>query len=275
MSNIVYALTNQAMPGLVKIGMTDRDDVRRRMSDLYTTGVPLPFECVAARQIEDQEAQRVESALHTVFGPHRVNASREFFQIDPEQVLAILAVLPGRDVTPRGPGQDTDAKDEDQAVVNEYRKRQARTNEQEFTDSLNENGAVVYRRILDLGNHGGMRVNWTRTGFSLNVLTAGTQVPICYCYPPSSFNQQMYTAFVPIASKSNVPQEVVEALRGEALETGLFKPAGKGIELSCRTDLPMDESQVDALTGWLTNTVSRVREYEGTGGGETKHETEC
>ena len=273
MSNIVYALTNQAMPGLVKVGMTDRDDVRRRMSGLYTTGVPLPFECVAAKQIENQEAQRVESALHAVFGPHRVNASREFFQVDPEQVLAILAVLPGRDVTPRGPGQDADAQDQDQAVVNEYRKRQARTNEQEFTGSLNENVALVYRRILDLGNHGGMRVNWTRTGFSLNVLTAGTQVPVCYCYPPSSFNQPMYTAFVPIASKSNVPQEVVEALRGEALETGLFKPAGKGIELSCRTDLPMDESQVDALTGWLTNTVSRVREYEGVGEGETKHET--
>ena len=130
--------------------------------------------------------QRVESALHTVFGPHSVNASREFFQIDPEQLLAILAVLPGRDVTPREPGQDANAQDEDQAVVNEYRKRQARTNEQEFTDSLNENGAVVYRRILDLGNHGGMRVNWTRTGFSLNVLTEGTPAPVCYCYPPSS-----------------------------------------------------------------------------------------
>ena len=157
MPNIVYALTNQAMPGLVKIGMTDRDDIRRRMSDLYTTGVPLPFECVAARQIEDQDAQRVESALHTAFGPHRVNASREFFQIDPEQALAILNVLPGRDVTPGRPGQDGDNQDEDRAVVNEYKKRQARTNEQEFMDSLNETGAAVYRRILDLGNHGGFK----------------------------------------------------------------------------------------------------------------------
>ena len=274
MPNIVYALTNQAMPGLVKIGMTDRDDVRFRMRDLYTTGVPLPFECVAARQVEDQEAQRVESALHTAFGPNRVNASREFFQIDPEQVQAILALLPGRDVTPRPLGQDEAIQDGDQAIVNEYKKRQARTNEQEFMDSLNENGAVVYRRILDLGNHGGMRVNWTRTGFSLNVIAEGTPVPVCYCYPPSAFNQLMYTAFVPITSKSNVPQEVVEALRGAALETGLFQPAGMGIELSCRTDMPLGETQLDALTGWLTNTVAMVREYGGTGGGETKQETE-
>ena len=79
MPNIVYALTNAAMPGIVKIGMTDRDDVRRRMSDLYTTGVPLPFDCVVAREIDGREALEIENALHTAFGPNRVNSSREFF----------------------------------------------------------------------------------------------------------------------------------------------------------------------------------------------------
>ena len=99
MPNIVYALTNAAMPGIVKIGMTDRDDIRRRMSDLYTTGVPLPFDCVVAREIDGREALEIENALHTAFGPNRVNSSREFFQIDPEQVQALLRVTsrPGRD----------------------------------------------------------------------------------------------------------------------------------------------------------------------------------
>ena len=32
------------MPGLVKIGMTVRPDIQQRMRDLYTTGVPLPFD---------------------------------------------------------------------------------------------------------------------------------------------------------------------------------------------------------------------------------------
>ena len=53
MTNIVYVLTNPAMPGIVKIGMTDRPDVQRRMGELYSTGVPLPFDCVIAREIED------------------------------------------------------------------------------------------------------------------------------------------------------------------------------------------------------------------------------
>ena len=51
-----YAVSNQAKPGPVKIGMTDRDDVRRRMSGLYTTG-PQPFERVAARQMENQDGR--------------------------------------------------------------------------------------------------------------------------------------------------------------------------------------------------------------------------
>ena len=75
MPNIVYALTNPAMPGLVKIGMTDRDDVQRRMSDLYSTGVPLPFECVVARELDDQAAADIEKALHTAFGPNRSRSS--------------------------------------------------------------------------------------------------------------------------------------------------------------------------------------------------------
>lgn len=42
---IVYVLKNPAMPGLVKIGITTRAEVHIRMTELYTTGVPLPFEC--------------------------------------------------------------------------------------------------------------------------------------------------------------------------------------------------------------------------------------
>ena len=36
----VYVLTNEAMPGLVKIGRTTANDPQTRVSNLYTTGVP-------------------------------------------------------------------------------------------------------------------------------------------------------------------------------------------------------------------------------------------
>ena len=43
---IVYALTNPAMPGLVKIGMTSKLEIDQRKNQLYfgSSGVPLPFE---------------------------------------------------------------------------------------------------------------------------------------------------------------------------------------------------------------------------------------
>ena len=145
MPNIVYVLTNPVMPGIVKIGMTDRPDVRHRMADLYTTGVPLPFDCVVARELENITAAEVESALHTAFGPNRVNPSREFFEVEPEQVEAVLRLMQGRDVTPEDTGQSTDPQPDDREVSAQFKRRKSRTNEVEFLESLNDNGESCLR----------------------------------------------------------------------------------------------------------------------------------
>jgi hypothetical protein len=97
-SEIVYVVTNPSMPNMVKIGKTSAQDVNSRMKQLYTTAVPTPFECVCAKAVED--ADQLETALHTAFGPCRVNPNREYFMIDPEQAVALLRTFPGRDVTP-------------------------------------------------------------------------------------------------------------------------------------------------------------------------------
>ena len=52
-NNIVYVLSNEAMPGLVKIGKTTQNSVDNRISQLYTTGVPFPFKCEFAVEVED------------------------------------------------------------------------------------------------------------------------------------------------------------------------------------------------------------------------------
>ena len=262
MPNIVYVLTNQAMPGIVKIGMTERDDVQRRMTELYSTGVPLPFECVIARQIEVTEAAKVESALHTAFGPHRINQSREFFKIDPEQVAVLLQVMPGQDVTPRISEEIAALQPEDLEAASEYKRRQDRTDEGEFLESLNENGIRVYEKVLALGKKERMHTNWGRKGFSLNAVSNGANVVICYGFPPSAYNMQIYTDFAMIGRKTRIPQEDIEALRQDALDTGLFAPVGKGIEINCGTDRKLEESQLAALTGWLESVVAKIREYE-------------
>ena len=95
---IIYVLTNPAMNGLVKIGKTSRGSVNQRLNELYSTGVPVPFECVFAGKVEDES--KVEKAFHLAFGPYRLNPKREFFQIEPEQAIALLELMVVEEVTP-------------------------------------------------------------------------------------------------------------------------------------------------------------------------------
>ena len=110
---IVYVLTNPAMPGLVKIGKTTRGSVDARLNELYSTGVPVPFECAYAGRVEDEG--KVERAFHQAFGPYRLNPKREFFEIEPEQAIALLELMASEDVTPalqqEADSVDTEAKD--------------------------------------------------------------------------------------------------------------------------------------------------------------------
>ena len=51
---IVYILTNEAMPGLIKIGYTDKS-IEERMKELSRhTGVPLPFSCFYAIETDNK-----------------------------------------------------------------------------------------------------------------------------------------------------------------------------------------------------------------------------
>lgn len=97
MANTVYVLTNEAMPGIVKIGLTD-GSVETRIAGLSSaTGIPLPFECYYAAEVDDMA--RVERLLHQLFAEHRINPKREFFRIDPEKVVLALAIGNFKEVT--------------------------------------------------------------------------------------------------------------------------------------------------------------------------------
>jgi hypothetical protein len=87
----VYLLRNEAMPGFVKIGLTELS-VEQRIRQLNNnTSVPLPFEEYFAARVPD--CQRLERTLHFVFGEKRVNPNREFFRIDPDLAKAIIELV--------------------------------------------------------------------------------------------------------------------------------------------------------------------------------------
>ena len=115
----VYILTNQSMPGLIKIGITERK-VEDRMRELYSSSaVPLPFECYFALEVKD--AKLVEKKIHHGFDDYRINENREFFEIDPDKAKSILSLVDGVEVTPK-----TDVVDNptDQQALDKQRNKQ-------------------------------------------------------------------------------------------------------------------------------------------------------
>jgi hypothetical protein len=94
---IVYIISNPAMPGLVKIGKTS--NLESRMRSLYSSGVPLPFRILYAKKVKDYSF--VEKKLHSGLRLVRENMNREFFRIPEEDVINLLEMVDGDDVTPR------------------------------------------------------------------------------------------------------------------------------------------------------------------------------
>ena len=83
----VYILTNDAMPGLVKIGMTT-GDTAARAAQLHTTGVPVPFKVYADVYAPDCAA--LEQIVHKSLAKLRVHNSREFFSCSPGEAEKTL-----------------------------------------------------------------------------------------------------------------------------------------------------------------------------------------
>ena len=128
-------------------------------------------------------------------------------------------------------------------------------------ESLSENGRIIYTQVLDLGKQQGMRVSWGRVGFSVGSFSNGSWVVVCYGYPPDTrFQFQIYTDFEMIERKTNIPREVIEALRKLALDTGLFVPIGKRSDISCRTERDLGESESETLIGWLEMVIEAIRD---------------
>lgn len=121
MPEIVYILQNDAMPGLVKIGRTS-SGLEDRIRQLDSTGVPLPFRCFYAAEVQD--GTKVEERLHEAFGDTRVRERREFFRVAAHRVKAALDLAAIKDVTP-GKEIETETGDTAALARNEDRTERA------------------------------------------------------------------------------------------------------------------------------------------------------
>ena len=97
MAGIIYVLSNQNMPDLVKIGCSTADYPGQYIAGLYTQGVPTPFECIKAVRVDNEVS--VEKAIHIAFEPSRVSPDRSFFRLKAEQIMVLLDQFSDEDVT--------------------------------------------------------------------------------------------------------------------------------------------------------------------------------
>ena len=86
----VYILTNDAMPGIIKIGITEMETIEDRIKSLDNTSVPKPFRFHYA--IETEKHKEIENLMHNAFSKFRIRNNREFFEMDPESAVSALKI---------------------------------------------------------------------------------------------------------------------------------------------------------------------------------------
>lgn len=169
---IVYVLTNRSMPGLVKIGMTTRSDIDARMKELYTTGVPVPFDCNYACLVKNQDCEKIEKALHKAFEDKRINPNREFFEIKPSQVIAILELFNKGEITEEVKEEiENDLDSSDKIAKENVRKRRPTLNY--FEMGLHKGDILTYNAnpSITVTIHSAKEVIYNGTVQSLTAVT--------------------------------------------------------------------------------------------------------
>ena len=91
----IYVVTNQAIPGLVKIGYTTRVDIEQRLREFNQAGLPYPYEAAYTAWVN--EPRWVEGEVHSLLEGHREN--KEWFRCSVEVAKKAIAEIAGPFVT--------------------------------------------------------------------------------------------------------------------------------------------------------------------------------
>ena len=103
---LVYILTNPCLDGWVKIGMTERNDIEIRLSELNSPpNIPLSYRCYATYEVDNPRdvelhihrlIDLVDDSLHAreQLTNGRIR-EREFFKISPEKAFNIFKNIAG------------------------------------------------------------------------------------------------------------------------------------------------------------------------------------
>jgi T5orf172 domain len=93
----VYCFSNESMPGILKIGMTERTpDIRLNEANSSDTWrPPTPYKIEFAKKVNNPKEK--ELTLHTLLSQYteRINSKREFFRVSQEEVKTFFLLMDG------------------------------------------------------------------------------------------------------------------------------------------------------------------------------------
>ena len=91
MLGYIYCFSNPSMPGILKVGMTDRTPEIRlnEANNSDTWRPPTPYKIVFAKKVLNPKQK--ETTLHIILSQYteRINPKREFFRVSPKEVKTL------------------------------------------------------------------------------------------------------------------------------------------------------------------------------------------
>ena len=253
---IVYVLTNPSMEGLVKIGRTTRSNLQNRIRELYSTGVPFPFKCEIAIEVEDDA--RVERALHQALSKLRVNRKREFFDVDPDSLKPLFAEL----------GREISIDDETSVIDPESREDAERFAENKrasaphlvflegLTEELRRDHDILKLKGLRRDHHwdfrSGFNKIWYNVGFHHDGLQARVRLSIYR--DDVEFNRRLF-------DKLYEQRSIFETALGQELEWERVTPRKESMVTAYKLgSLDDSEDELTATKSWLVMTTVKFRD---------------
>ena len=91
----IYAMSNKSMPGILKIGMTERS-IEERLREANGTFTLTPFIVEMSKYVSN--CKEKEKCIHQILQSKWVNPKREFFQITIEEIKPIFDLIDTIDV---------------------------------------------------------------------------------------------------------------------------------------------------------------------------------
>ncbi len=99
-------MSNPSMPGLYKLGYTERQiEERLQEANQPNTWIPTPFVLELSKYVN--EPQQKEKTLHTLLDKERVNPKREFFRVEIEKIQLLFALMESHDIPEPEPDAET------------------------------------------------------------------------------------------------------------------------------------------------------------------------